>query len=156
MTKDEFGRRVDAAQNRLYRISRSYLRDEHDCLDAVSEAILKAWQKQSALRDEQAFDPWINRILIRECINIQRRQRRIFLWETPPECPAESERMATELSAAIDRLPQSQRIVVVLHYMEGYSVKEIAWQLKCTAGTIASRLHYARIKLRDMLKEDEE
>lgn len=154
MTKDEFGRRVVAAQDRLYRIARSYLRNEHDCLDAVSEAILKAWQKQNTLRDEQAFDTWLNRIVIRECVNIQRRQKRFFPVETPPDSPANPTTLGTDLSAVIDCLPQSQRIVVVLHYMEGYGMKEMAWQLNCTPGTVASRLHYARIKLRDLLKEE--
>ena len=70
MTKEEFGQRVTAMQNRLYRIARGYLNSEHDCLDAVSEAIFKAWQKRAALRDEKLFETWLVRILIRECVNI--------------------------------------------------------------------------------------
>src|SRR5699024_11942173 len=54
----------------------SYLSCEQDRLDAVGEAILKAWQKLYTLRDEQRFSTWLTRILIRECIAIQRRQKR--------------------------------------------------------------------------------
>jgi len=85
MTREEFGQRIISAQGRMYRVARGYLRGEQDCLDAISEAICKAWQKQGALRDERVFDPWLTRILIRECINIQRKQKRVVPVETLPE-----------------------------------------------------------------------
>ncbi len=155
MTRDEFERRITSAQGRLYRIARGYLRGEHDCLDAVSEAILKAWQKQATLRREQYFDTWLNRILIRECINILRRQKRVVLTaDVPPPDRRPSEN--PELRDALDALPQCQRVAVILHYMEGYDVGEIARITRCTKGTVCSRLHYARLKLREWLKEEME
>lgn len=152
MTKEEFGGRVTALQSRLYRIARGYLRSEHDCLDAVSEAILKAWQKRSTLRDDQLFEGWLVRILIHECVNIQRRQKRMVPVEVVPEQAQTSNNEA--LRDALDELPQNQRIVVVMHYMEGYSVEEMAAILHTFRGTVTSRLHYARLKLRELLKED--
>ena len=104
MTKNEFELTVTALQTSLYRVARSYLRGEHDCLDAVSEAICKAWQKLPSLRDEARFKTWLTRILIRECINIQRRQKRITPVETVAvsgEAPAD----AFELMQALDALP---------------------------------------------------
>lgn len=155
MTKEDFAGRVTALQNRLYRIARGYLRSEHDCLDAVSEAILKAWQKQATLRDEQRFETWLARILIRECIAIQRRQKRMVPMETLPEAAnAQQPCDYPELRDALDRLPQAQRVAVVLHYMEGYSVAEIAGILHTFQGTVVSRLHYARLALRELLKEE--
>ena len=154
MTKEEFGQRVTARQKRLYRIARGYLQSEYDCLDAVSEAILKAWQKRATLRDEALFDSWLVRILIRECINIQRKQKHVVPMETLPEGEAASPSDNPELQSALDQLPQQQRTAVVLYYMEGYSVAEIAALLHTFKGTIASRLYYARLKLRELLKED--
>ena len=154
MTKEEFGQRVTAMQNRLYRIARGYLISEHDCLDAVSEAIFKAWQKRATLRDEKLFETWLVRILIRECVNIQRKQKRIIPTETPPEQADEQSSDHPELRDALDSLPQEQRVAVVLHYMEGYSVAEIASILHTFQGTVSSRLHYARLALRKLLKED--
>lgn len=46
MTKEDFSARITGAQGRMYRVARSYLRGEQDCLDAISETILKAWQKK--------------------------------------------------------------------------------------------------------------
>ena len=153
MTKEEFANRVTSAQGRMYRIARGYLRNENDCLDAISEAILKAWQKQSTLRKEQFFDTWLTRILIRECVNIQRRQKRMLPMETPPEPPPPADNQ--DLRLALDALPQALRIVTVMHYMEGYDVKDIASVLRVPRGTVSSRLHDARIKLRSLLKEDD-
>lgn len=153
MTQQEFGQKVTFMQQRLYRIARGYLRSEHDCLDAVSEAILKAWQKLDSLRDEQAFEYWLIRILNRECINIQRKQKRMIPVETLPE-EAQTPSDNLELQMALDALPQKLRAPVVLHYMEGYTVKEVAWMLHTTQGAIGSKLYQARNKLRDLLKED--
>lgn len=153
MTKEAFAQRIVAMQSRMYRIARGYLRGEHDCLDAVSEAIAKAWQKRDTLRDEALFETWVVRILIRECIGIQRHQRRMLPAETlleTEEAPSRNE----ALRDALDCLPEPQRTVVVLHYMEGYSVQECAEILHTFKGTVVSRLHYARLRLRELLKED--
>lgn len=153
MTREEFGQRISSAQGRMYRVARSYLRGEQDCLDAISEAICKAWQKQGALRDERVFDSWLTRILIRECINIQRRQKRMVPVETLPEAaapPSDNE----ELRQALDALPQKLRVPVVLHYMEGYAVQEVARILHTTKGAICARLYHARGRLRELLKEE--
>ena len=154
MTKEAFGERVTTLQNRLYRIARGYLQNENDCLDAVSEAILKAWQKRGTLRDERLFETWLVRILIRECSNIQRKQKRVIPMETLPEMAKEPAGDDLALRDALDKLPQEQRTVMVLHYMEGYQVAEIATSLHTCQGTVSSRLHYARLAMRDLLKED--
>ncbi len=153
MTKEEFASRVTSAQGRLYRISRGYLRNENDCLDAISEAILKAWQKRSTLCKEEYFDTWLTRILIRECVNIQRRQKRTLPMETPPEPPPPADN--EDLRLALDALPQKLRAVTVMHYMEGLDIREIADALRVPRGTVSSRLHDARVRLRSLLKEDD-
>lgn len=153
MTRENFAERVTAAQGRLYRIARGYLRQEADCLDAISETIARAWQKLVTLREERYFDTWLTRILIRECINIQRRQKRVMLMEKLPEADAAGENEA--LRAALDELPQKLRTAVVLHYMEGYAVDEIARILRTPRGTICSRLKTARERLRALLEEGE-
>ena len=153
MTRDEFGFRVTARQGRLYRVARGYLRGEHDCMEAVSEAIFKAWQKRDTLRDEKYFDTWLTRILIRECVNVQRRQRRMVPVETLPEAP-ETPTADEELCLALDALPQKLRSVTVLHYMEGYGVADVAKILGTTKGAVCSRLSRARDALRAALKEE--
>ena len=152
MDKEDFAARVTSAQGSLYRIACSYLACEHDRLDAISEAIFKAWQKRDTLRAERYFDTWLVRILIRECIAILRRQRRTTPVEqvAPPEGASQNE----DLRRALERLPQKLRSATVLHYMEGYSVEEVASMLGTTKGAVCSRLSRARESLRALLKEE--
>lgn len=153
VTREDFEGRVLDAREKLYRVARSYLQGEQDCLDALSEAVLRAWQKRSTLRREEYFDTWLMRILMRECVNIQRRQKRVVPVESVPEMPA-PDGSAAALRDALDALPQKLRTVTVLHYMEGYDVSELSRLLHIPKGTVTSRLHMARGRLREILKED--
>ncbi|MBR4040515.1 MAG: sigma-70 family RNA polymerase sigma factor [Clostridia bacterium] len=155
MDKEQFARQVTGLQGSLYRVAASYLRGESDRLDAVSEAIARAWEKRYTLRDETLFRTWITRILIRECVNIQRRQKRSVPMEQMPEGEAakEDERIVS-LREAIDQLPQRHRTMVVLHYMEGCDVRETARIMGTTKGAVCAGLARARAALRRMIGEE--
>ena len=155
MDKDAFAARVTAMQQSLYRVAASYLRGEADRLDAVCEAVARAWEKRGTLRDERLFATWLTRILIRECVNIQRRQRRTVPVDTLPEQAQEDEDDAVRsLREAIEALPQRQRTMVVLHYMEEYDVREVARIMGTTRGAVCAGLSRARGTLRRRLGEE--
>ena len=153
MEQREFARRVTAAQGSLYRVAASYLRGESDRLDAVAEAIAKAWERRRTLREEALFATWITRILIRVCVDIQRRQKRVIPVCEIAEKPTEDERIAA-LREAIDSLPQKERTMIVLYYMEGYDVRESAKLMGVTKGAVCAGLARAREKLRVYIEED--
>ena len=155
MDKDAFAARVTAMQQSLYRVAASYLRGEADRLDAVCEAVARAWEKRGTLRDERLFATWLTRILIRECVNIQRRQRRTVPVETLPEQAQEDESdTVRSLREALETLPQRQRTMVVLHYMEDYDVREVARIMGTTRGAVCAGLSWARDALRRRIGED--
>ena len=155
MDKDAFAARVTAMQQSLYRVAASYLRGEADRLDAVSGAITRAWEKRGTLRDERLFATWLTRILIRECVNIQRRQRRAVPVDTLPEQAQEDGSDDVQsLREAIEALPQRQRTMVVLHYMEEYDVREVARIMGTTRGAVCAGLSRARDALRRRIGED--
>lgn len=155
MDKDAFAARVTAMQQSLYRVAASYLRGEADRLDAVCEAVARAWEKRGTLRDERLFATWLTRILIRECVNIQRRQRRTVPVDTLPEQAQEDENDAVRsLREAMETLPQRQRTMVVLHYMEDYDVREVARIMGTTRGAVCAGLSRARETLRRRIGED--
>ena len=135
MDKQEFARRVTQMQGSLYRVAASYLRGESDRLDAVAEAIARAWEKRGTLRDEALFSTWMTRILIRVCVDIQRKQKRMTPVENLPEIPKESD-SCTALREAVNHLPQKLRTMIVLYYMEGYNVQEIARIMGTTKGAV--------------------
>ena len=149
MDKDTFARQVTDLQGGLYRVAASYLRGESDRLDAVSEAITRAWEKRHTLREESLFRTWITRILIRECVNIQRRQKRSVPVDALPEAESEpeDERIAA-LREALAQLPQRQRTMTVLHYMEGYDVREVARIMGTTKTAVCAGLSRALARLR--------
>lgn len=102
MNRRAFGERVTAMQGSLYRVAASYLRGENDRLDAVAEAIAKAWEKRQTLRDEALFATWMTRILIRVCVDMQRRQKRMIPTEDVAEGPAEDGKIAALREAGGD------------------------------------------------------
>ena len=154
MDKETFARQVTALRGSLYRVAAGSLRGENDRLDAVSEAIARAWERRGSLRDERLFKTWITRILMRECVNIQRRQRRCVPVERLPEAATDQADTAAALREALDNLPQRWRTMVILHYMEGYDVREVAAIMRTTKGAVCAGLSRARERLRSLIGEE--
>ena len=157
MTKDAFIREVRNAETMLYHISKSILKNDADCGDAVQETLLKVYEKLPMLKEEKFFRTWITRILINECKGILRKQKKVV----PYEDYMDNERLSEEnryhhLYMAIMELPEDLRILVTLYYIEGFSQKEISEILEIPEGTIKSRLSRARDFLKVQLSDEEE
>ena len=154
MDKESFARQITSLKGSLYRVAASYLRGESDRLDAVSEAIARAWERRGTLRDERLFATWVTRILIRECVNIQRRQRRSVPVESIPDEPTQEDGELAALREALERLTQRQRTMIVLHYMEGYDVREVAAMMGTTKGAVCAGMKRSRDALRKWIGEE--
>lgn len=147
MTKERFTELVLASERTLYRVSMSMLKNETECEDAVQTAILTAYEKLSTLKQEEFFKTWLVRILINVCHHQLRfRSRHTELSE---DIPNEENHVSFEVREALNKLPDKFRQVVVLFYIEEFSVKEIKAILHIPEGTIKSRLS----KARDLLKK---
>ena len=153
MEEERFVSEVRAMERTLYRVARGYLRTWDECADAVQEALCKAWDKRKRV-DESYFRPWLTRIVINECHNIGRRKKRLIPVAEPEREPV-PEPVLPELADALDTLPEKLRLPLTLHYLEGFSVEEIARILRIPAGTVKSRLHQARNQLRVQWLETE-
>lgn len=152
MDQEAFSEQVFLRRDTLYRIARALLRREEDCQDAVSEAVLRAWANRRSLRDESKFGPWITRILVNECRTLARRQRRIVITDAPPDTPAPPHESA--VLDALCALPESLRLPIVLHYVEGYTLEEVAAILRVPRSTVRGRLARGRAALRLELSEE--
>ena len=159
MDKSEFTRRILEAEPTLYHISKSILKNDYDCADAVQEAILKAFVKLDTLREERYFKTWVCRILIRECYKIAKTRKFTEYDEyAEGQLVYEYENGGNQdigLYDAIMRLKPKHRIVVTLHYVDGFSVSQVAKILKIPQGTVKSRLSKARADLKHELSLDE-
>lgn len=154
MTQEEFADRIVAMQDTLYRISTTILPQLCDREDAVQEAIEKAWEKQSRLRDDRAIHAWIIRILINECYAQLRRRKREEPSDTLPERETAPDALP-DLYQMFTSLDEKYRLPLVLYYVEGYSMEETARMLRMPPGTLKSRLYRGRLLLRDTLNMEE-
>lgn len=153
MTNDEFSEQIVAMMQALYRICYAQLSQSCDRDDAVQECLFKAWQKRHQIKDEQYMQTWVIRILINECHNIQKKHNRELPMEDLHVCraPADSN---TDLHDALLQLDEKLRLPILLHYIEGFQISEIAQILRLPQGTVKTRMLRGRRELREMLQEE--
>ena len=157
MDKQTFSEQVLAMGDSLYRVARTILRSPADCEDAVQEAVAKAWEKRGTLREERYFRTWLTRIVINECYALCRRQEdTVPLYSCTDLRAPTGEPVDTVLRDALMALPVKLRVAMVLYYVEGYSVGEIAGMTRVPAGTVKSRLSRGRKLLREALSETDQ
>jgi RNA polymerase sigma-70 factor (ECF subfamily) len=137
------------------------LRDVDRADDAVQSALISAWRQLGALRDPDAFEPWLHRILTNECYAEARRRNR-FRAEIrliPLAAHIDSQDILTindrdQLDRAFRRLTLEQRAVLVFHLYVGLPLPEVATRLGIPLGTAKSRFHRASAALRASLNAD--
>lgn len=152
--KERFVALIEAKAQTFYRVTRAILGNAPDCDDALQESVLKAWACRHQLREERYFATWMTRIVIRECHNLRRRQAK-YVLRAEVEAREVSPSQHDDLHRAIDELPEKMRLPLVLHYIEGYALKEIAAMLRVPVSTVRSRLYAARKQLRLELDVEE-
>ena len=155
MDREAFAARGAACERKLYRVARTMLRSDADCEDAVQEALMRAWKNRDSLREHRYFDTWLVRILINECRNLHRRKPATVPLEVAEATPVPEAEGSAALTA-LDGLSEKLRLAMVLHYVEGYSVGEIAKLLRIPAGTVKWRLHQGRRQLRERMEREDE
>jgi RNA polymerase sigma-70 factor (ECF subfamily) len=145
----------------MFAVAQRILRDFDRAEDAVQQALVSAWKELRSLRDHDRLEPWLRKILVRECYQDARRARRVdatvqLLPGTLASPPDDFLGVALrdELERAFRRLPADQRAMLVLHHYLGLTPSEIADSLGIPAGTARSRLHYAHSAMRAALDAD--
>ena len=130
----------------------SILRHEADCRDAVQQALLNVWAVRRRL-EETRFRAYLTRAVINECRNIQRKRMRETPIDEMPDIEYVMQPEQSELREAIDLLPESLRMPLLLHYMECFNEKETAAALGITVVAVKNRLYRARKVLKQQLKD---
>ena len=159
--KDAFATLAAARADQYLAVSRRILRDLSLAEDATQQALLNIWRDLPQLRDPARFDAWSYRLLVRACYAEGAKSRH---W-TPNIrlLPADEPMEADGLSSVIDRdqlergfrrLSLDHRTVVVLHHYLDLPLDAVAEIVGVSAGTVASRLHYAMRGLRAALDAD--
>ena len=149
---------VTEHQQELYRLAYSYTRSREDALDAVQEAVLKAIDKISTLRDPERLRVWLTRILVNECLTRLRRRRPAVPLEDwqEPAVPERDQDELWDLRRALAELDPKLRTVVVLRFFEDMKLEEISQVMGLPLSTVKSRLYRALAALRLDLSGREE
>ena len=153
MTGEAFAKAVTEMTQTLYRVSCSQLPNEADREDAVQEALRRAWEKRGSLRNEEYFRTWVIRILLNVCHDIRREGKRMIPAEEIPGLDVPSEE-PVDLKECLLRLDERERIPILLYYLEGFDIGQIAAVLRIPRGTLKSRLHRGRDRLKAICREE--
>jgi RNA polymerase sigma-70 factor, ECF subfamily len=138
--------------------------DEQTSLDLVQETFLAAVRHIGGLRDDGKFGSWLFGIAHQKCIQRWRKQNREELLreeiaeasddvdEGPDDLLIRREQEA-EFMKQLNQLPLPQRAVLLLYFVEDFSIEDIARITKTPPGTVKSRLHYAKKSLRKLVEQ---
>lgn len=155
MDKEAFAKVVLSSTDSLYRISKSILKNDADCEDAVQEAIATGFGKLSTLRQEAYARTWLTRILIYECYSLLKKREKTAAMLAEPQDEECASSDYSDLYDALNTLKKEYRLTIVLYYLEGYSIEEIAKILCIPAGTVKSRLSRGRRDLRCIMERED-
>ena len=170
---DAYSSLVRRYQERIYATMYHMTSNHEDANDLAQESFIKAYQALKSFKGDSSFYTWLYRIAVNKAINfIKQRRNRVQLslndldinaehdpdlvalisHKTPHRAAALSE-LQEKLNAAILKLSEQHRAVVVLHDVQGLPHEEIAEIMGCNVGTVRSRLFYARQQLQGLLAE---
>ena len=154
--KNAFSQLYQEIYKELYKFALYCLKDEQDAEDAVSEAVLDAWQGMHRLRQDDAFRPWMFKILSAKC----KRRMRAYVrhrsetnledLEIPVSGGFESGE-SMELRSALNQLSDEERLILSLVITGGYDSGEVASMLRMNRNTVRSKQSRALAKLKTML-----
>jgi RNA polymerase sigma-70 factor (ECF subfamily) len=144
----------------MYRYAAWLSRDRTVAEDVVQESLLRAWKSLDALRDKSAAKHWLLTIVRRENARYFER-RRLETVDVDNLTPSQEALLANQpnhelddMRAAIYRLDDDYREPLVLQVLMGYSTSEIGELMGLKQGAVLTRLHRARLKLRDEMEDD--
>ena len=140
----------------VFRLAFSWLKSPADADDVTQNVLLSLYRTDYQFESDEHVRSWLMKVTVNECRKVWRRPfRRHENIDDYAETLAFEDPSYQDLFEAIMQLDRDKRTVIVLYYIEGYSIKEIAEILDVPAATIGTRLARARAKLAQYLKEEE-
>ena len=161
-------------RERMYGVIYNMTLNHSDAADLTQETFVKAFRSISKFRRKSSFFTWLYRIGVNLTLTFlkKKRNRKFFSFDqffgestsdgigrqiASKEITSVKSTLLNELheklNVALARLSDKHRTIVILYEIDGLSHKEISQIMKCTEGTVRSRLHYAKIQLQSMLSE---
>ena len=156
MQAEQFSRIAQKYMDTVYRVALNYIRSPDAADDITQEVFLRLFRSNTTFESEDHIRNWLIRVTINEC-------KRDFAsrWYKVESLDAYADKLTfsseenSEVYQIVMSLPRKYRMVIHLHYFEGYSTAEIAQMLKLKQSTVCTQLERGRKLLRDKLLEAE-
>lgn len=175
---EAFEQLVGRYQDKVYRLAFRFVRNETEAKEIVQDTLLSVWRKLDGFKGDSAFGSWLFRVTANAALMRLRSQRRHaevsteelppgFLdtpqstygqilshgenWARRPDEELQSEELREKIQAAVDNLPEIYRTVFLIRDVDGLSTEETAEALQLSVPTVKTRLHRARIALRESI-----
>ena len=142
---------MDSYGNLLWRTGIMMLGEPQDVQDMIQEVLLKYMQKRPVFHDAEPGKAWLLRVavnLCRDMLRLRSRRRYFPIDELEPEAVGSTDAESREILEEIAMLPQKWKSVLLLHYIEGYSLKEISEILDVSENAVKKRMQRAKEALR--------
>jgi len=150
--KKYFAELIEKHSDTLYRCAVSYCNNKQDAEDIVQEVFVKCMKKNPSFTDDSHEKAWLIRATINLCKDLQKTYWKRNVSELTEDIVDDSEDNKN-LYYLISQLPLKYRIVIQLHYQEGYKIKEIAEILHKKESTVGNQLARGKALLKKMYEE---
>jgi RNA polymerase sigma-70 factor, ECF subfamily len=151
---------VERTHRQVYTLAHRLVGDRHEAEDVVQEAYLRAYRSLRGFRGDARFETWLYRITANVAMTHLRRRSRFgdvltegqgLVLEEPRTRDPEDSPQQDEVRRALGRLPDGQRVVLVLKDVYGFSCQEIGDQIGVSEGAVKVRLHRARRRMKELI-----
>lgn len=167
-----FRRLVEAHKDRVYNTCLGFLHNPEDAEDTAQEVFMQVYESIDSFREDASLATWIYRIAVTKSLELLRRRKRtkryaffqaMFNIDAEPDdvkdddffvhpgLALEQKERAEVLMAAVEKLPENQRVAFTLNKFEQLSYKEIAQVMETSLSAVESLLHRAKKNLQDLL-----
>lgn len=157
LSRPPFEELVEKEKDKLYRVAFTYVRNEHDALDVVQEAVVKGYEAYDRIKHLDYFSSWMTRIVINTAIDLLRKRKDVI-----PFCPEKSQMNGwtethiisrLDLFDVLSELKPEETTLLVLRYYHDFTILEIARFMNKPEGTIKAQLHRTLAKVRKRMEK---
>jgi len=160
-----FEQLLDRYEDKIFRLAYRFVRNETEAKEVLQDTFLTVWRKLDTFKGDAQFGSWLYRVATNAALMRLRAQRRHPEVSTedlpigyldnygqlPPDDELQSGELRRHIEEAVDKLPEIYRTVFLIRDVEGLSTEEAAEVLQISVPTVKTRLHRARIALRDAI-----
>jgi RNA polymerase sigma-70 factor (ECF subfamily) len=169
-----FEQLLDRYEDKIFRLAYRFVRNENEAKEVLQDTFLTIWRKLDTFKGDAQFSSWLYRVAANTALMRLRSQRRHaeistedlpvgYLdsygqlppvrenWAKRPDDELQSEELRRHIQSAVDALPEIYRTIFLIRDVEGMSTEETAELLGISIPTVKTRLHRARIALRDAI-----